>query len=114
MAPADLGSEHLYLIFKANFVGAHHVVALLSIFEQNKRGHGADTVLLGDWGDLVDIDGDKHNILVLFRQLFENRADETARAAPSSHKVDSYLRIFPEDLFELLCRRDFYDRHLVS
>ena len=78
IAPAYLGSEHLNLIFKANFVGAHDVVTLLSILEHNKRGHGADTVLLGDCGNLVDIDGDKHNIPNLLRQLFENRADETA------------------------------------
>ena len=37
-------------------VGTDDLADLLAVLEQHKGGHGADTELLGDIGDLVDVD----------------------------------------------------------
>jgi hypothetical protein len=41
---------------KSNRVGANDLADLLAVLEQQESGHGADGLLLGDLGDLVDVD----------------------------------------------------------
>jgi hypothetical protein len=40
---------------KSNRVGANDLADLLAVLEEQESGHGADGLLLGDLGDLVDI-----------------------------------------------------------
>jgi hypothetical protein len=41
---------------KSNRVGANDLADLLAVLEEQESGHGADGLLLGDLGDLVDVD----------------------------------------------------------
>jgi len=47
-------------------VGAEHIRNLLAVLEHHKRRHGADRVLLGYLGELLDIDLGEVDLVVLF------------------------------------------------
>lgn len=42
-------------LFESFLVGTDDLADLLAVLEEHECGHGADTELLGDVGDLVDV-----------------------------------------------------------
>jgi hypothetical protein len=70
---------------KSNRVGANDLADLLAVLEEQESGHGADGLLLGDLGDLVDVDLVEAGVGVVVREPVGRRVSgSVCLARPSS------------------------------
>lgn len=72
-------------------VGTDDLADLFAVLEEHKGGHGADAELLGDVGDLVDVDLVKVDLVLELGRLGELDdlgGDDLARSAPGREAVD--------------------------
>jgi hypothetical protein len=70
---------------KSNGVGANDLADLLAVLEEQESGHGADGLLLGDLGDLVDVDLVEAGVGVVVREPVGRRVSgSVSLARPSS------------------------------
>jgi hypothetical protein len=69
--------------------GAHDRVDDLAPFENEQRGDGADAILHGDAGVVIDIDlGDRGLAIILVGEFIDQGGDGAARTAPRGPEVD--------------------------
>lgn len=84
-------------------VSTDKLISALSILEQQKGRHGANTKLLRRLGDLIDINLDKVDALVLVGVgvFLEDGGDGLARTAPFGEAVDEDDGVAGDGLLEL-------------
>ena len=78
-------------LFESLLVGTDDLADLLAVLEEHERGHGADTELLGDVGDLVDVNLVEVDLVLelgRFGELDEFGGDDLAWSAPGGEAVD--------------------------
>jgi len=78
-------------LFESLLVRTDDLADLLAVLEEHERGHGADAELLGDVGDLVDVNLVEVDLvleLLRFGELDEFGRDDLAGAAPGGEAVD--------------------------
>src|SRR5207244_11876398 len=92
---------------------ANDTVGLAAVLEQDHRRDRADAE--ASRGDRIGIDielGDADLLTLLARDLFEDRRDHAARAAPRRPKVDEHGRLRLQDvLLEGLVADDLWLSH---
>lgn len=74
--------------FQRRFISAHDLGDLLSVLEEQERRHGAHAELLGQVGDVVDVELEEACGGVLVRQLDHFRCNDFTGAAPGGEAVD--------------------------
>jgi hypothetical protein len=83
-------------------VGADDGLDLSAVLEEDKGGHGTDSELLGDVGDLVDVDLVEADVLVIGLGVSVERRK---KCQSRSEKFEGGLRVIDEG--GLLEKRDF-------
>lgn len=71
-------------------VGTNNGSDLLAVLEEDESGHGANAELLGDLGDLVDVDLVEAGAGVGRGHLDDLRGDGLAGTAPGGEEVDDH------------------------
>ena len=71
-------------------VGADDLADLLAVLEDEESGHGADGVLLGGLGDLVNVNLEEAGVGVVVGELDDLRSDDLAGTAPGGEEVDDH------------------------
>jgi hypothetical protein len=95
-------------------VGADDLADLLAVLEDEESRHGADGVLLGGLGDLVDVDLVEACVGVVVGELDDLRSDDLARTAPGGEEVDDHHARLAEGGIEVGLRGKVVDtgRHV--
>lgn len=70
-------------------VGANNFIHLLTILEEEKSGHGADTKLASDFGEIVDIDLVEFGASILLAEPSKLRGNCLTRTTPLSEAVEN-------------------------
>lgn len=79
----------LDLVSERTLVGANDLTDLLAVLEEHESGHGSDVELLGEVGDLVDVDLVEFRlVLELLAELDHLWGDHLARPAPGGEAVE--------------------------
>lgn len=74
----SLGRVRLEQALELGGVGADKVVDLLAVLEEEEGGDGADTELLGDFGNVVDVKLDKVYLVLEFFRVGVPEEDESS------------------------------------
>jgi len=95
-------------------VGADDLADLLAVLEDEEGGHGADRVLLGGLGDLVDVDLEEARVGVVVREFDNLGSDDLAGTAPGGEEVDDHHAGLVEGGIEVGLRGEVVDtgRHV--
>lgn len=86
----DLGQGALDKLGQRRRVGADQGLGGRAVLVVEERGHGADAKLLGQLGDVVDVELGEEDVLklVLLGQLLKDRSDHLAGTAPDGSGID--------------------------
>ena len=95
-------------------VGADDLADLLAVLEDEESGHGADGVLLGGLGDLVNVNLEEAGVGVVVGELDDLRSDDLAGTAPGGEEVDDHHAGLVEGGIEVGLRGEVVDtgRHV--
>ena len=97
----------------SGLVSAHHLANLGAVLEEEKGRHCADAQLLGEFGQLVDVDLVEAAVGIGFGHLNDFRGNHFARAAPGGEAVDDNKRGFFDEFMKLSTAVDGDERGLV-
>ena len=91
----SLGRVRLEQALELGGVGADKVVDLLAVLEEEEGGDGADTELLGDFGNVIDVKLNKvHLILKFFRIRVPDEDELSVLHARGWSNWRSYMRAY--------------------
>jgi len=76
--------ERSQLLTKSRLICSSHLLYLFPVLEKLKGRHGRDATLFRHFGNLVDVDLGKDNVLVFFGHLFKDGTNVTAGSAPGA------------------------------
>ena len=95
-------------------VGADDLADLLAVLEDEESGHGADGVLLGGLGDLVNVNLEEAGVGVVVGELDDLGSDDLAGTAPGGEEVDDHHAGLVEGGIEVGLRGEVVDtgRHV--
>jgi len=97
-------------------VGTNELVGLLAIDKDLKGGHGADAELLGEVGEVVDVNLGEEDVLelLLVGVLGEERSNSFARAAPCGEAVEHDNLVLLEGRLPGVNGLDVVDSHFAG
>lgn len=79
-------------------VGTHDLLNLLAVLEDHEGGHGANTQLLSNIGNLINVDLVEFGIGVLGSKLLDLGSNDLARAAPGGETIEDDDVLYVGDL----------------
>ena len=91
---SDLLNVLLNFLLQLDRICTNKFINFLSILENHKCRHSANSILLSEVGELIDIDFEVCGIGITFREFHNLGSNDSARTAPSCVKINDANALF--------------------